>query len=85
MLYKVMAVPVLSYGSTFYTISTIPGSEMKFRSDVKRCTKLDHARNEDVRRLLKLLDTNDTCRLKTVNSKEKNIQKDYRNLDLLNK
>jgi hypothetical protein len=55
--YKVMALPVLLYGSETLTIKTkdmskIQATEMKNLRSVKGCTKLDHIKNEDIRKEL---------------------------------
>jgi hypothetical protein len=57
--YKMMAVPVLMYGSEAWTIkkkdiSRIQSAEMKFLRSVKRCTRMDHVRNEEIRTELKM-------------------------------
>jgi hypothetical protein len=60
--YKVMALPVLLYGSETWAIKTkdmnkIQATEMRYLRSVKGCTKLDHIKNEDIR---KELDTDST-------------------------
>jgi hypothetical protein len=55
--YKVMALPVLLYGSETWTIKTkdmskIQATEMRYLRSVKGCTKLDHFKNEDIRKEL---------------------------------
>jgi hypothetical protein len=50
-LYKIMAVPVLLYGSETWTLrkrdwSRIQAAEMKYLRTVKGCTRLDQIRNE---------------------------------------
>lgn len=62
--YKVMAIPVISYGSEMWTAtkkqeSKIQASEMKFLRGVKGCTKLDHIRNEEIREELEIFNLND--------------------------
>jgi hypothetical protein len=53
--YKVIALPVLRYGSEAWTIKTkdmskIQATEMRYPRSVKGCTKLDHIKNEDIRK-----------------------------------
>jgi hypothetical protein len=55
--YKLMALPVLLYGSGTWTIKTkdmskIQATEMRYLRSVKGCTKLDHIKNEDIRKEL---------------------------------
>jgi hypothetical protein len=55
--YKVMALPVLLYGREAWTIkakdmSKIQATEMRYLRSVKGCTKLDHIKNEDIRKEL---------------------------------
>ena len=62
--YKVMAKPVLSYGSELWTMtkrqeSRIQASEMKFLRQVKGCTRRDCIRNEDIRRELNVYNMNE--------------------------
>jgi hypothetical protein len=52
--YKIMAVPVLLYGSETSTPrkrnwNRIQAAEMKYLRTVKWCTRLDQIRNEDIR------------------------------------
>jgi hypothetical protein len=52
--YKIMAVPVLLYGSETWTPrksdwNRIQAEEMKYLRTVKGCTRLDQIRNEDIR------------------------------------
>jgi hypothetical protein len=49
-----MAVPVILYGSETWTPrkrdwNRIQAAEMKYLRTVKRCTRLDQIRNEDIR------------------------------------
>jgi hypothetical protein len=49
-----MAVPILLYGSKTWTLrkrdwKRIQTAEMKYLRKVKRCTRLDQIRNEDIR------------------------------------
>jgi hypothetical protein len=55
--YKIMAVPVLLYGSETWTQrkrdwNRIQAAEMKCLRTVKGCTRLDQVRNEDIRKEL---------------------------------
>jgi hypothetical protein len=55
--YKVMALPVLLYGSETWAIETkdmskIQATEMRYLRSVEGCTKLDHIKNEDIRKEL---------------------------------
>jgi hypothetical protein len=52
--YKIMAVPVLLYGSETWTLrkrdwNRIQAAETKYLVTVKGCTRLDPIRNEDIR------------------------------------
>jgi hypothetical protein len=56
-LYKVMALPVLLYGSGIWTIkikdmSKIQATAMRYLRSVNGCTELDHIKNEDIRKEL---------------------------------
>jgi hypothetical protein len=55
--YKIMALPVLLYGSETSAIKTkdmskIQATEIRYLRSVKGCTKLDHIKNEDIRKKL---------------------------------
>lgn len=57
--YKIMAVPVLMFGSESWILqerdrSKIQSAEMKFLRRVKGCTKMDQIRNEDIREELNI-------------------------------
>lgn len=62
--YKVMAVPILLYGSEFWTLTkkeekTIEAAEMRFLRSVAGCTLLDKRKSEDIRNelnIFKLMD-----------------------------
>jgi hypothetical protein len=52
--YRIMAVPVLLYGSETWIPrkrdwNMIQAAEIKYLRTVKGCTRLDHIRNEDIR------------------------------------
>jgi hypothetical protein len=73
--YKVMALPVLLYGRETWTIKTkdmnkIQATEMRYLRLVKGCTKLDHIKNEDVRKELDI----DSTQYKIENYREKLIE-----------
>jgi hypothetical protein len=73
--YKVMALPVLLYGSETWTIKTkdmskIQATEMRYLRSVKGCTKLDHIKNEDIRKELDI----DSTQYKIANYRKKWIE-----------
>jgi hypothetical protein len=73
--YKVMALPVLLYGSGTGTIQTkdmskIQAREMRYLRSVKGCTKLDHIKNEDIRKELDI----DSTQYKIENYRKKLIE-----------
>lgn len=54
--YKAMAIPMLLYGSETWVINkkdvTRIQSEMKFLRSVKRCTRMDRIKNDDIKQKL---------------------------------
>ena len=62
--YKVMATPMLTYGSETWTItkkdqSRIQSAEMKFLRKVKGCTLEDQIKNSEIRKELNIFCMND--------------------------
>jgi hypothetical protein len=73
--YEVMALRVLLYGSETWTIKTkdmskIQATEMRYLRSVKGCTKLDHTKNEDIRKEL----NTDSMQYKIENYRKKWIE-----------
>ena len=62
--YKVMAVPVLMFGSESWTLTQnqrkrIEAAEMTFLRRAKECTLRDHLRNADIRQEQNIYSIND--------------------------
>ena len=62
--YKVMAVPVLMYGSESWILkeadkNKIQAAEMRFLRKVKGCSRRDHIRNETIREELEIFNINE--------------------------
>ena len=73
--YKVMAVPMLAYGSETWTLnkkqqSKIQASEMKFLRSVKGCTKRDLITNQSIREELGIFNMNERLKDLKQNWKE---------------
>ena len=70
--YKVMAVPLILYGSEFWTLTKaqerrIEAVEMKFPTSVAGYTRLDMRRNEDIREELNIFKLKDKIKEYRVN------------------